>query len=102
MRNGINLYLFCFRLFKLLVGYERVSAIEVITELLESNVGTCNLPCMPIAVNIEVRNSFKEHSTLNKELLGQALLVVVTFMNLFVYDNSKSWSVILSRNKQKA
>lgn len=61
-----------------------------------------NIPCTPVNVDSAIKNIFKAHATPQKELLGQALLIVVTFMDLFVYKNSSTWSGLLDRIKKSS
>lgn len=83
-----------------MIGNEKVSAIEIVSQLLENSTANSRLVCTPVSVDLSTKTAFREHATANQELLGQALLVVVTFMDLFVYNNSKTWSALLSRNKK--
>lgn len=84
-----------------MIGNEKVSAIKIVSQLLDNSTPNSDLSCTPISVDSSIKTTFREHATSNQELLGQALLVVVTFMDLFVYNNSRTWSALLPRNKQK-
>lgn len=84
-----------------MIGNEKVSAIKIVSQLLDNSTPKSDLRCTPISVDSSMNTTFREHATPNQELLGQALLVVVTFMDLFVYNNTNTWSALLPRNKHK-
>lgn len=84
------------RLFQTLVGNERVSSRKIISELLESNSETFSLPCTPITVEHQLINIYDSQSPASQELLGQALLLIVAFMDLCVYKNEKCINIIMS------
>ncbi|XP_018567783.1 uncharacterized protein LOC108908277 [Anoplophora glabripennis] len=92
------------RLFRTLVGNERVSALTKVTELVQ-NDGKLNhfsLPCTPVNVKEQLKNAFLSQTPASKELLGQALMLVVSFMDLCVYKNPISLVAIASgKNNNK-
>ncbi|CAH2004538.1 unnamed protein product [Acanthoscelides obtectus] len=85
------------RLFKILVGNEKVSAITKVTRLIE-NDGTfeVEVPCSPISVNSHLKQAFMAENSENKELLSQALMLVVTFMDVCVRKNPATLASISS------
>ncbi|CAH1119766.1 unnamed protein product [Phaedon cochleariae] len=89
------------RLFRTLVGNEKVAAGTIITELVENDGKNklFNLPCTPITIEDQLRDAFMSRASPTKELLGQALLLVISFMDLCIYKNSTSLSAISSRKK---
>ncbi|KAG5898064.1 hypothetical protein JTB14_001770 [Gonioctena quinquepunctata] len=88
------------RLFRTLVGKEKVSAVTTVTQLVENNCDEQSvLPCTPITVEPNLRNAFISHSPSDKELLGQALLLVVSFMDICVHRNPVSMKAVsVSKN----
>ncbi|XP_050517269.1 transcription elongation factor, mitochondrial [Diabrotica virgifera virgifera] len=90
------------RLFKTLVGQEKVAAVTTINQLLQSNedLENSSLPCTPITVEQQLKNAFSSQSPANKELLGQALMLVITFMDLCIYKNPCSLATVYSTNRK--
>ncbi|XP_074028227.1 transcription elongation factor, mitochondrial isoform X2 [Leptinotarsa decemlineata] len=83
------------RLFETLIGKEKVSTLSVVNELMQNYGGLeWKLKCEPITVEEALKNSFSSYSSSNKELMGQALLLVVSFMNLCVLKNPKSLKAV--------
>ncbi|KAF5272742.1 hypothetical protein FQA39_LY07769 [Lamprigera yunnana] len=85
------------RLFRTLMGTEKVSSSLTVNNLLESN-GSEELCC-----KLDIDNRFKVEynlqSAIGQELLGQALLLIVTFAEICVNKNSACLA-LLSRNKK--
>ncbi|XP_066148967.1 uncharacterized protein [Euwallacea fornicatus] len=83
------------RLFNTLMGYEKVSAIPTIigmikrdTKLMESLPYTC------VSIDNSLIQYFKSENSTNKELLAQALMLGISFMDLCVYKNKKSFEAV--------
>ncbi|KAJ8977678.1 hypothetical protein NQ317_010417 [Molorchus minor] len=91
------------RLFRTLVGTEKVAALTAVSQLVKSDEASDDflLPCTPISIEDNLRHAFLAKSSANKELLGQALMLVVSFMDLCIYKNPTSISA-LSSNKAKS
>ncbi|CAG9854471.1 unnamed protein product [Phyllotreta striolata] len=87
------------RLFKTLVGQERVSAISIIQQLLDNN-DNFSLPCTPVAVEPKLKTLFNAQISTNKELLGQALMLIISFMDLCVYKNPLALNSVSNQNKK--
>ncbi|XP_065161611.1 transcription elongation factor, mitochondrial isoform X2 [Atheta coriaria] len=85
------------RLFKTLVGNERVSSGAIISKLLD---GHDDLPCTAITTKGLIKSEFMSQSSVHKDLLGHALMLIVSFMNLCVYKNAASLHVINSRGRK--
>ncbi|XP_056631786.1 transcription elongation factor, mitochondrial [Diorhabda sublineata] len=90
------------RLFSTLVGQEKVAAVTTINELLNDNVETseASLPCTKIMVEQQLKAAFDSQTPVNKELLGQALMLVITFMDLCVYKNPAALDAVFSVSKK--
>lgn len=84
------------RLFRTLMGSERVSSTTIITNLLENarNNTKCTLPCTPIRMEEHMQEQYYSQTPVFRELLGQALLVIITFMDLCVYKNPASLAAV--------
>ncbi|KAJ8933684.1 hypothetical protein NQ318_011460 [Aromia moschata] len=77
------------RLFRTLVGTEKVSALAVVMQLVESHSRSdFSLPCTPITLEQQLRDKYVMDTSANKELLGQALMLVVSFIDLCIYKKS--------------
>lgn len=79
-----------FRLFKTLLGNEKISSNSVISDLLNSSISKNALPCTAITTDLHLKEWYFHQSAANQDLLGQSLLLVMAFMNLCVYKNPKS------------
>lgn len=90
------------RLFSTLVGQEKVAAVTTINELLNNNIetGKPSLPCTKILVEQQLKNAFNSQTPGNKELLGQSLMLVITFMDLCVYKNPAALDAVFSTSKK--
>ncbi|XP_060519729.1 uncharacterized protein LOC132697955 [Cylas formicarius] len=85
------------RLFRTLIGGERVSALEVLKEFLEGDGSKHpQIPCTQIKVNARLKTEFNSKSAVDKELLGQALMLAVAFMEFCVYKNRASIEALAS------
>lgn len=83
------------------MGSEKVSTIQVVSELI-NNTSTTSLPCRHLTTDYQLRNIYASQSAVNKELLGQALLLVTSFMELCIYKNANSWTALRpGRNDKK-
>ncbi|KAJ8915858.1 hypothetical protein NQ315_004672 [Exocentrus adspersus] len=91
------------RLFKTLVGTEKVSAITTVMELVQNDgkSKSFSLPCTPITLTEQLRNAFLSQSPADKELLSQALMLVVSFMDLCIYKNPVSLVAITPGKNNK-
>lgn len=59
------------------------------------------LPCTKVDMNNSIKNFYQSQSTACKDLLGQALLIAVTFMDLCLYKNQNSINVVSGRRKKE-
>lgn len=86
---------FLSRLFKTLVGTERVSATSTVKTLLENmeNPGE-PLPCTRITADKHLKDMYYEIPAMHRDLLGQSLLLVTSFMDLCIYKNPVSLKAI--------
>ncbi|KAH1001389.1 uncharacterized protein LOC109533090 [Dendroctonus ponderosae] len=90
------------RLFKTLIGYEKVSAITAITGIVKDDAGIVTLlPCSPVKFDCNVYTAFLNQSSANKELLAQALMLAVSFMDLCIYKNVDSYDALKPTRKKK-
>lgn len=90
------------RLFNTLVGQEKVSAITIIEELLKNGDGPgSSLPTTPVTVEQRLKISFNSQPPAKKELLGQALMLIISFMDLCVYKNPVSIAAMNITRKKK-
>lgn len=88
-----------FRLFKTLVGNEKVSASRSISQLINGEE-ECSVPCSPIKVDFDIKTRYHSQNAINKDLMGQALMLVISFMDLCVYKNSKSLNSLIPGKRQ--
>lgn len=86
------------RLFRTLVGTERVAALDIVTQLIEN---TSTAPCTPVQVDSQIRGNYMSQSPADKELLGQALMLIISFMDLCIYKNSSSIAALTPNRKNK-
>lgn len=93
----IYIIVFFQRLFKTLVGNERVSAATTVSNILE-NVIPEKLVYSPIQVTDELKYRYKDQTPITKEVLGQALLLTMAFMDICIYQNPNSLKFISSNN----
>ncbi|KAF2883956.1 hypothetical protein ILUMI_22214 [Ignelater luminosus] len=89
------------RLFKTLMGTERVSSTTAVSNLLEhaKNSVNHNLPCNSIKAEGHIIEQYYSQSSVVKELLGQSLLLIITFMELCIYKNPTALGAVLPRRK---
>lgn len=85
------------RLFRTLIGKEKVSSYSAIHSLLSAD--TKILPCTAINIEDTIKQYYYSQSTVHKDLLGQALLIAATFMDLCYYKNENSIKVLYDRRK---
>lgn len=92
------------RLYKTFIGNERVSTEQVIEKLLcydYSSVQTEDLPTFEsIDIPPHLREYFNTGERLDREYLGQSLLVGLTFVKLCVLKCSKSLSMLNTQNNR--
>lgn len=86
-------YFIYFRLFGALVGTERVSTEATIMDIINRNPNS-TLPCSKISVEPNLIDDYCKCSKGYKDLLDQALLLVITFMELCIYNNPISFGAI--------
>ncbi|KAF5285985.1 hypothetical protein FQR65_LT12982 [Abscondita terminalis] len=87
------------RLFRTLMGTERVSSTAAVNHLMEG-VTTDDFPCSVI-VDTKFKDDYLSKNAISKELLGQALLLVVAFMEICVHKNPKSLSIVSRGSNNK-
>ncbi|PSN30256.1 hypothetical protein C0J52_24071 [Blattella germanica] len=81
------------RLFRTLIGTERVSAQTVVLELLSANeISTLDSNSVlnehsPISVSDSLKEAYLNRNSMEKESLCWALLLIMTFMDLAVHEN---------------
>lgn len=82
-------------MFKTLIGHEKVSAISAITGIVEQNPEALqSLPCSPVAFAADLQDNFFNQSPTKKELLAQALMLGISFMDLCIYRNANSFQAL--------
>ncbi|GLV44772.1 uncharacterized protein CBL_14657 [Carabus blaptoides fortunei] len=86
------------RLFRTLIGTERVSAATTVSNILTNNVPE-RMVYTPLSVNDELHSMYNKQQPINKEVLGQALLLTMAFMDICVYQNPASLKVISSNSR---
>ncbi|XP_044754022.1 transcription elongation factor, mitochondrial [Coccinella septempunctata] len=87
------------RLFKTWVGTEQVSTLTTIQQLFSYN--DFDLPCSAIDIDQNTINMFQNQPSFNKEIMGQSLLLAITFLDLCVYKNEKSLKAMSSQKRNK-
>ncbi|XP_066258817.1 uncharacterized protein [Euwallacea similis] len=89
------------RLFNTLMGYEKVSAIPKIIGMLKGDTEVMHsLPCTGVSIDNSLTQYFKSENSMNKELLSQALMLGISFMDLCVYKNKKSFEALTGKNQK--
>ncbi|XP_044737112.1 transcription elongation factor, mitochondrial [Chrysoperla carnea] len=84
------------RLFRTLVGSERVSGNDTIVNILNR----CNDDRVKkLNVLDHLKSQYEVYPGIEKDILGQSLLLNLTFMNLCVYKNSQTISALFNRVK---
>lgn len=83
------------------MGTERVSSTTTVSNLLEyAKTGiNHNLPCSSIKAEGHTIDQYYSQSSVVRELLGQSLLLIITFMELCVNKNPISLNAVLPRRK---
>lgn len=74
-----------------------MSSSSTVDNLLLQNDET--MPCTRINLEDSIKSHYYTQSTVNRDLLGQALLIAITFMDLCVYKNVNSLQVLLGKKK---
>ncbi|XP_044272006.1 uncharacterized protein LOC123015953 [Tribolium madens] len=87
------------RMFKTLVGNECVSCTSVILQLLGDSPDDFTLPCSSITFEEKLKSDYLVQSPAHKELLGQALMLVIAFMDLCIRKNPISIKAIAPNRK---
>lgn len=72
------------RLYGLLLGNEIVSSLRTVNLILDGN---SSAKFTPVNCSSQVLSRYKKSRDLEKEFIGRALLVGLTFMELIVYQN---------------
>ncbi|KAK4872440.1 hypothetical protein RN001_014469 [Aquatica leii] len=85
------------RLFRTLMGTERVSSTSAVNHLLEG-VNSKEFPCT-VKIDESFKDEYLSRNPIGKELLGQALLLIVAFMDICIHKNPASLAMV-SRNKK--
>ncbi|XP_017771178.1 PREDICTED: transcription elongation factor, mitochondrial isoform X2 [Nicrophorus vespilloides] len=79
------------RMFRTFVGNERVSTTGIVKQLLDKDD---SLPCSTVEFQDNLKEYYFSQSASRKDLLGQSLMLVITFMNLCIYRNPNSLAAI--------
>lgn len=79
------------------MGSERVSAIDIVSQLLEGTQDS--QPYSAVIAKNRLKNAFMSHSAINKELLGQSLMLAVTFMDLCVKKIPSAYKAVVYKGK---
>lgn len=93
------------RLFKTLIGFEKVSAVSTIVGLLKKDPKVLKtLPCGLIFFDSDLTAKFFSLTPSHKELQAQALMLAVAFMDLCVNKNKNSCATLteFSKNYSKS
>lgn len=85
----------CSRLFGTLVGQEKVSALNSITSILDKS----SIFCGTVNLDERIKQNYLSQSSINKELLGQSLMLAITFMELCIHKNENSIKAVAYRGK---
>lgn len=81
------------RLFQTLIGNEKVSTISGVTKLLD--ISQCSeLPCLPVTCDTKIKEYFSYQSSIYKEIMGQSLMLIVTFINICIHQNPISLKAV--------
>lgn len=76
-----------------------MSAINIITELLNKPSDTSALPYSSVTLDESLRTQFLSHAAVSKELLGQSLMLAITFMDVCVRKNPSACKAIICKGK---
>ncbi|KAJ0178114.1 hypothetical protein K1T71_005937 [Dendrolimus kikuchii] len=87
-----------FRLYGTLVGNERVSTEQTVDMLLKTLTTKSNNHSHAY-INERLQNMFRSQKDLQKDMLGQCLLLSLTFMDLCVYRNQERINALMKRRE---
>lgn len=84
------------KLFRLLVGSEITSSEAVVTELLSRKLKHIpSLECTP-----EIVSSYTQAERVEKEMLGQALLLTVSFTELVIHKSEECYDILFDYKRK--
>lgn len=75
-------------MFNTLIGSECVAANQIVTKILENDPSEDHYTKIQIPENL--KREYEMYPGVEKEILGQALLLIMSFMDLCVYKNIES------------
>lgn len=81
------------------MGQERVSAVKVITELLSNSQESLHRPYSSVTLDSALKDVFLAQTAINKEVLGQPLMLAITFMDICVKGKSAAYKAITLKGK---
>lgn len=81
------------------MGQERVSAVKIVTELLNNSSTNPTLPYSKVSLEEVLKLQFLAHSAVSKELLGQPLMLAITFMDICVKKNPAAIKAVTFKGK---
>ncbi|KAK5640444.1 hypothetical protein RI129_011255 [Pyrocoelia pectoralis] len=87
------------RLFRTLMGSERVSTTPAVNNLLGIGTIADVTPKISLIFCEELKEKYLSQNGINRELLGQALLLIVTFMEICVHKNVESLAAVTQGKK---
>lgn len=85
-------------MFGTLVGQERVSSVNKITNLLNNTIDPSQ-PYSSVTLEEELKKQFLGYSAIKKELLAQPLMLAITFMDICVKKNLAACKSVVFKGK---
>lgn len=89
------------RLFGTLIGSERVSSVTAINRLLKADLLDSHLPYTPVLFDGTLKKTFFNQTSTKKELLAQALMLGVSFMDLYIRKKLQSCDALNFNNRKR-
>lgn len=78
-----------------------MSALKAVSSVISENEDCSHLPCKKVDVEKQLQNYYFNQSSVNKELLGQSLMLILTFMELCINKNELCIKLVNNRSKIK-
>ncbi|KAJ9592701.1 hypothetical protein L9F63_015618, partial [Diploptera punctata] len=87
------------RLFKSIVGSERVSAQSIVLDIISQN--TESYDCSDVNISDKLKEMYLNRASMEKENLCWSLLLIMTFMDIVVHRNPNSLQILKNVRKNK-
>lgn len=85
-------------MFGLVIGSEKIASVRTVNELLTPYPEDYSHPCTPVVFEPELKAMYESQPPATKDLLGHALLLILTFMDICIYKNPVSIKALFNNN----